>query len=157
MAQYDILVKHIIDLFAHEFVCLALDTPEVEILGRLTTEQPTLKMHHNDVTLKVQLHGGGTAILHEEIMQESPFYESLRQRHLQEGIEQGIEQGIERGARAHAIENTLAVLNARFPGSDVDRVKAILEGVGDLERLKELNLNASLVPSFEVFLRGLDN
>ncbi|MDE0013777.1 MAG: hypothetical protein OXU36_21730 [Candidatus Poribacteria bacterium] len=296
MAQYDILVKHIIDLFAREFACLALDTPEVEILGRLTTEQPTLKMHHNDVTLKVQLHGGETAILHieiqtddsrekpmplrvlayssflmlqhempvysivfylrppagatdpgrlhhrygpelgleldykvirlyelegepvlssdaigllpftplmsppsgtsgrvwvekcvsaavdapvdettratllfgmsvfgsfvhpdeffrelitEEIMQESPFYESLRQRHLQEGIE--------RGARAHAIENTLAVLNARFPGSDVDRVKAILEGVGDLERLKTLNLNASLVPSFEVFLRGLDN
>ena len=83
-----------------------------------------------------------------EIMQESPFYESLRQRHLQEGIEQG--------ARAHAIENAVAVLNARFPGNDVNRVKVVLERVGNLERLKELNLNASLVPSFEVFLQRID-
>lgn len=85
-------------------------------------------------------------------MQISPFYQRLRQRHLQEGIEQGIEQG----ARQNAIENTLAVLMARFPQGDVNAVKLALEAMPNLERLKELNLTASLAPSFEAFLRSLE-
>ncbi len=294
MAQYDTIIKHIVDRFSAEFAGLALDTPDVEVLEKLNTEQPTFKMHHNDVTLKIQL-PTETAILHieaqtddsrekpmplrvlayasllmlqhemsvysvvlyfrppagrddpgyfgceygtefgvqikykvirlyalegesvlaanaigllpftplmkpppgtsaqdwvrkcvdaahvapvdettratllfgmsvfgcfvhpkefftqlitEETMQPSPFYEHLRQRHLQEGIEQG--------ARESTIENTLAVLNARFPHHDVNAVKIALEAMQNLERLKQLNLNASLTPDFEAFLRALE-
>lgn len=294
MAQYDTIVKHIVDRFSSEFAVLALDIPDVEVLETLNTEQPTLKMHHNDVTLKIRLpeedallhieaqtddsrdkpmplrvlayasflmlqhempvysivlyfrppsgrddpgyfgyeygtafgvqikykvirlyalegepvlnanaigllpftplmkppHGMRTEdwvrkcvdaahaapvdettratllfamsvfgsfvhpdeffsqLITEEAMQPSPFYERLRQRHLQEGIEQG--------AREYAIENTIAVLNARFPHDDVNAVKTMLEAMQNLERLKQLNLNASLTPSFEAFVRTLE-
>ncbi len=77
-------------------------------------------------------------------MQPSPFYERLRQRYLQEGM------------RKYAIENTLAVLNARFPHHDVNAVKIALEAMQNFERLKQLNLNASLTPDFEAFLRALE-
>jgi len=292
------MMKHILDRFPHEFAALGLDIPDIEILEKLNTEQPTVKRHHNDVTFKIRF-PGEEAILHievqtydsrakpmplrvlayasflvlqhekhvysivlylrlpagredpghfgykrgeafglnikykvirlyaldgeavldtqairllpftplmvppagmpaeawgrkcveatqaalvdettratllfamsvfgsfvhpeelftnlikEEAMQTSPFYEHLRQRHLQEGIEQGIEQG----AREDTIENTLAVLMARFPQSDVDAVKLALETVPNLGRLKQLNLTVSLTPTFEAFLRSLE-
>ncbi len=81
-------------------------------------------------------------------MQESPFYELVMQR--------GIERGIERGARENAIENTLAILTARFPHADVNALKPALEAIADLNRLKELNLMASLTPSFRAFQHGLE-
>ena len=83
----------------------------------------------------------------EEIMQESPVYERIIQR--------GIEQGIEQGARQTTIENTLATLEARFPDVDVNALKPSLEAITDLNRLKALNLNASLVTSFHAFQRKL--
>lgn len=83
----------------------------------------------------------------EEIMQESPVYERIIQR--------GIEQGIEQGARQTTIENTLATLEARFPDIDVNALKPSLEAITDLNRLKALNLNASLVTSFHAFQRKL--
>ena len=85
-------------------------------------------------------------------MQQSPFFQRLRRQHLQEGIE----QGIERGARENAIENIVAVLNARFPNNDVNAVKAALETMNSLERLKQLNLSVSLISSFKDFLRALE-
>jgi hypothetical protein len=85
-------------------------------------------------------------------MQESPFYERVMQR----GVEQGIEQGIEQGARETTIENTLAVLTARFPHADVNALKPMLEAIPDLNRLKALNLNASLAPSFRAFQHQLE-
>ena len=84
----------------------------------------------------------------EAIMQESPFYEHVMQR--------GIEQGIEQGARQMSIESTLATLNGRFPNADVDTLKPILEAIDDLNRLRELNLNASIAESFNAFREHLD-
>ena len=81
-------------------------------------------------------------------MQESPFYELVMQR--------GIERGIERGARENAIESTLAILTARFPHADVNALKPALEAIADLNRLNELNLTASLTPSFREFQHGLE-
>ncbi len=80
----------------------------------------------------------------EGIMQESPFYERVIQR------------GIEQGARQMSIESTLATLNQRFPNADVNALKPILEAVDDLNRLRELNLNASVAESFNVFREDLD-
>ena len=84
----------------------------------------------------------------EEIMQESPVYERIIQR--------GIEQGIERGARQAMIENILAVLKARFTDADVNTLSPRLEAIEDLNRLKQLNLNASLANSFPAFQEHLD-
>ncbi len=80
-------------------------------------------------------------------MQESPFYEHVMQR--------GIEQGIEQGARQMSIDNTLATLEARFPEADVNTVKPKLEAIADLEQLKQANLYASLAPSFQDFQERL--
>jgi len=84
----------------------------------------------------------------EAIMQESPFYEHVMQR--------GIEQGIEQGARQMSTDNTLATLEARFPEADVNALKPKLEAIEDLNRLKELNLNASLATSFRQFQEQLE-
>ena len=81
-------------------------------------------------------------------MQESPIYERVIQR--------GIEQGIEQGARQATIENTLAILTSRFTNVDANRLKLSLEAITDLDHLKQLNLNASLVPSFRDFQDELE-
>ena len=96
----------------------------------------------------------------EAIMQESPFYEHVIERGKEQGIvqgrEQGIEQGIVQGARQTSIESTLAILNERFPTADVTAVRSVLEAMGDLDRLKRLTLQASIVPSFRDFQEHLD-
>ena len=71
-------------------------------------------------------------------------------------LEQGIEQGIEQGARQMSIENTLATLNARFPKADVNALKPNLEAIEDLNRLKQLNLIASIAETFNAFREHLD-
>jgi hypothetical protein len=37
MAQYDEIVKHLMDRFADEFAILAFDTPDVQVLETLDT------------------------------------------------------------------------------------------------------------------------
>lgn len=65
-------------------------------------------------------------------------------------------RGIEQGARETTIENILSVLTARFPQADVNALTLMLEAIADLNRLKQLNLNASLAPSFQAFQRELE-
>ena len=97
-------------------------------------------------------------------MQESPFYELVMkrgieqgiERGIEQGIERGIEQGIERGARENAIKNILTVLTARFPQRNTQPVKHALEAIRDLDRLTQLLQTAALTHSFEVFLQALD-
>lgn len=79
----------------------------------------------------------------EEVLMESPFYEEV--------IKRWLEQGIERGAREATIENTLTVVTERFPFADIVALKSRLEGIADIDRLKQLGVAASLVPSFEAF------
>ena len=83
----------------------------------------------------------------EAIMQESPFYEHVMQR--------GIEQGIEQGARQTSIENIMLTLETRFPGADVSALKHRLETIADLNRLKQVSLNALRAASFEDFQASL--
>ena len=79
----------------------------------------------------------------EEVLMESPFYEEV--------IKRWLEQGIERGAREATIENTLTVVTERFPFADIVALKSRLEGISDIDRLKQLGVAASLVPTFEAF------
>ena len=59
-------------------------------------------------------------------------------------------------ARETTIENTVAILTTRFTDVDVNCLKSSLEMIADLDRLKQLNLNASLVSSFRDFQEALD-
>ena len=79
----------------------------------------------------------------EAIMQESPFYELVIQR------------GVEQGARQTYIEITLATLKERFPDDDVDPLIPRLEAIADINQLKQVNLNASLADSFLEFHKTL--
>ncbi len=80
----------------------------------------------------------------EEMMQESPFYQLVIQR------------GIEQGAREVSIKNILSALTARFPHSNTQHVEQVLESIFSLDRLTELHLTAVQTPSFETFLQALD-
>ena len=68
----------------------------------------------------------------------------------------GAEALIEQGARETTIENTVAILTARFPHVDVNTLKPALDGITDLDRLKALNLHASLVSSLPAFQHELE-
>ena len=89
----------------------------------------------------------------EAIMQESPFYEHV----IQQGKEQGIIEGKEQGARQTSIENTLAVLKARFPNTDVDAIREILEEITDINQLMQVSINASLAASLRDFQETLSD
>ncbi|MDE0689092.1 MAG: hypothetical protein OXI61_13055, partial [Candidatus Poribacteria bacterium] len=92
----------------------------------------------------------GGVVLETDI--EADLMQTLAEHYLQ----QGIEQGIERGARQTTIENTVAILTTRFTDVNVNRLKSSLEMIVDLDHLKQLNLNASVVLSFRDFQEALD-
>ena len=81
-------------------------------------------------------------------MQESPFYERV--------LQQGVEQGIAQGARQMSIESTLLILTERFPDADVPAVQPLLEGIADLNRLRQLSRNALSARSFDAFREQLE-
>ena len=83
-------------------------------------------------------------LISEEIMQESPFYEHIIQR------------GIEQGSREMSIKYILSVLTKRFPQNDVQRVEQALESIVDIDHLTELHLMAIDTPSVEAFLQELN-
>ena len=104
----------------------------------------------------------------EAIMQESPFYESVMQRGEQRGILRGREEGIElgeqrgivrgreEGTRQTRIESTLDILTHRFPNADANALKDELEAIDDLDRLKQVNLDASIAESLQAFQQSLN-
>ena len=86
------------------------------------------------------------------MMQESPFYEIIIQR----GIEQGIKRGIEQGSREMSIKNILSVLTKRFPQQDMQQVAEALDAIISLERLIQLFDTAVDTSSVETFLEVLN-
>ena len=79
----------------------------------------------------------------EAIMQESPFYEHVMQR------------GIEQGARQMSIDNTLTILEAHFPEADINPIKNKLQTITDIEKLKQINRNALYAKSLQDFKETL--
>ena len=63
---------------------------------------------------------------------------------------------VESKAREITIENTLAVLTARFTHADVNVLKSMLEPITDLDRLKALHVRASLMHHKVTFLHLFD-
>ena len=88
--------------------------------------------------------------------EKEQLMQSMADHYFEQGIEQGREQGIEQGARRNSIENTIAILNARFPNANANALKPTLEAIDDLNRLNALNLSASLANSFRQFQQRLE-
>ena len=84
--------------------------------------------------------------------QETDLMQTLAEQYLQQGREQGVEEG----ARQTSIESTLTILTKRFPGADIPAVKSRLEAIEDLNRLKQVNLTASIATSFRAFREQLE-
>ena len=103
------------------------------------------------------------ALISEEIMQESSFFEYLSdyfdetrgKEHFQRGIQQGIQQGSEQAARQIAIKNLYSVLEFRFNGPAVQALRPAVESIEDLQHLEELHREALRAESFEAFAGAL--
>ena len=104
--------------------------------GTLFFAMKTLSSLVHDLTFLQRL-------ISEEMMQEFPYIEYLKQ------------QGIEQGAREMSIKNTLSVLTKRFPRQDVQPVRTVLESIDDLDHLSDLHLMSIDTDSVEEFLRVL--
>ena len=70
--------------------------------------------------------------------------------------QQGRQHGIEQGERRASIESTLAILNTRFPDADLQTLTHTLEAIDDINRLKQLIREASVVETFHAFRERLD-
>ena len=70
---------------------------------------------------------------------------------LQSMAEITYQQGIEQGARRTSIESTLAIFKRRFREAEVDTLTPALEAIEDINRLKQLNLEASVIDTFHAF------
>ena len=65
MAEFDTIAKHLIHTYPHDFARFALHQDDVEILGVVDTEQPTVEAHRTDSLIHVQV-GGEEALVHHE-------------------------------------------------------------------------------------------
>ena len=74
---------------------------------------------------------------------------------LQSMAEITYQQGIEQGERRASIESTLAILNRRFPDADLQTLTSALEALDNINRLKQLNIEASVVDTFHAFYERL--
>ena len=82
-------------------------------------------------------------MIREERMQESKYYQLLRDEFIAIGIEQG--------ARDSTIRNILKFLNNRFTAEEVNELIPVLQRITDLERLEQLLFAAPQVNSLDAF------
>ena len=74
---------------------------------------------------------------------------------IQHFLQQGIEQGIEQGTRESLIESILENLEVRFQVANLQAVRANLENVETLQRLRQLRRESLQAPSLDAFRQAL--
>ncbi len=65
MAEFDTIAKHLIHTYPRDFARFALHQDDVEVLGVVDTEQPTVEAHRTDSLIHVQV-GVEEALVHHE-------------------------------------------------------------------------------------------
>jgi flagellar biosynthesis/type III secretory pathway protein FliH len=96
-----------------------------------------------------------------DILRETPAYQSILQQGIEEGLEQGLEQGVERGIererqdRLHSLrQKILQVFQMRFP-----KMKKLAQGpiasVEDPELLEDLLIRVAMAETAEKVLQYL--
>ncbi len=93
-----------------------------------------------------------TRLFPEDIMQESSVYQYI----IEKGRAQGIEQGIELGERRNAVESILELLRIRFSVGTIETLKPTLDGINDLQQLKQLLREAAQAENLEAFIHTLE-
>ncbi len=97
-------------------------------------------------------------------MQESKFYQLLRDEFiaegktqgLEEGKAQGLEQGLEQGSRDTMLNNILTLLTSKFSTDAVNELIPVLHRITDLQQLEQCFNAALQVQSLDAFKLMLD-
>ena len=98
------------------------------------------------------------------LMQESKFYQLLRDEFiaegktqgLEEGKAQGLEQGLEQGSRDTMLNNILTLLTSKFSTDAVNELIPVLHRITDLQQLEQCFNAALQVQSLDAFKLMLD-
>ena len=65
MAEFDTIAKHLIHTYPADFARFALQQDDIQILGVVDTEQPSVQAHRTDSLIRIQI-GGEEALVHHE-------------------------------------------------------------------------------------------
>ena len=65
MAEFDTIAKHLIHTYPADFARFALQRDDIQVLGVVDTEQPTVQAHRTDSLIRIQI-GGEEALVHHE-------------------------------------------------------------------------------------------
>ncbi len=65
MAEFDVVSKHLIHTYPHDFARFALQHDDLEVLDVIDTEQPTVEAHRTDSLIRVRV-AGDEALVHHE-------------------------------------------------------------------------------------------
>lgn len=76
-------------------------------------------------------------------MQESKYYQLLR--------EEFVAQGIEQGTRETTIRNTITLLRSKFSAEAVNDVVPVIQRITDIQHLDQLLLAAAQVQNLNAF------
>ncbi|MDE0014705.1 MAG: hypothetical protein OXU51_00855 [Candidatus Poribacteria bacterium] len=113
-------------------------------------ETPIDQQARGDLLCAISLFGGIVydarlfrQLIPEALMQESKYYQLLR--------EEFIAKGREEGTRETTIRNTLTLLRSKFAANDVDEVVPVLQHVTDMQQLEQLLLAAAQVQNLNAF------
>ena len=89
MAEFDTIAKHLIHTYPRDFARFALQQDDVEVLGVVDTEQPTVEAHRTDSLIRVRI-GGEEALVHHEFQttDSSPPMPRRMAGYIGRGIEQ---------------------------------------------------------------------
>ena len=89
MAEFDTIAKHLIHTYPHDFARFALHQDNLEVLGVVDTEQPTVESHRTDSLIRVRI-GGEEALVHHEFQttDSSPPMPRRMAGYIGRGIEQ---------------------------------------------------------------------
>ena len=89
MAEFDTIAKHLIHTYPHDFARFALQRDDVEVLGVVDTEQPTVEAHRTDSLIRVRINDEEALVHHEfQTTDSSPPMPRRMAGYIGRGIEQ---------------------------------------------------------------------
>ena len=96
-------------------------------------------------------------LLKDNIVEVSTVYQLIIERGIEQGIERGMEHGRQFGAKEFAIDQILDTLNNCFNINIAATLTASIQEINDLEDLKELIWEASVVEHLADFVHALES
>ena len=161
MAQdYDNMAKNLLSEYATEISQFVLGVNDVEVLENIDTEQQIVigqrtdsttaasvdQQTRGDLLCAISLFGSIVydaqlfkRLIQAELMQESKYYQLLREEFMAEG------------ARETTIKHIIVLLKTKFTADAVSALTPNIQKINDLQRLEQLHLAAAQAKSLEAF------